>query len=110
LKANPQRTLSQLAQQLGLAPQFDWSLLDRPQNPTTPIKHSALHRWLRHTVPQWPALPLKSRLKSLYFQLQSQPAAVSPAETEALRRLDDYFAADNARLAQAFGLNLSGWQ
>lgn len=113
-KANPQTILSTLVSQIGINPSFYEQLKVKHHNKThynqtMSIKHSFVHRALRHFAPHLPNFQLKSTLKSLYFRLQSLNSTAARHDIEALHRLDNYFIPYNHQLAQTFSLNLHCW-
>lgn len=105
--ANPQATMINLAQNIGIDADFyqDFYLEKRTQ--TVAIKNRLTHKLLLKFAPLLGTSKIRGLLKSIYFKFNTTPP--KPASSEALSRLDDYFRPYNQQLAQAFDLNLEPW-
>lgn len=105
--ANPQSTLIQLAESLGIGSDFYREFHFEKRTQTMAIKNRFTHNLLLKIAPYVSTSQMRSFLKSVYFKFNTSPT--KPANSKSLERLDDYFRPYNRQLAEAFNLNLDLW-
>jgi hypothetical protein len=106
--ANPENTLSQLAQALEIDANFYSNFYFEKRTQTIVVNNQFIQKILLKIAPYIATSKLRGNLKSLYFKLNT--SAPNPPSPKSLARLDDYFRPYNEQLAQAFNLNLSCWR
>ncbi|MBE9013788.1 sulfotransferase domain-containing protein [Pseudanabaenaceae cyanobacterium LEGE 13415] len=110
MKANPKAIVTEIAEELGIDPDFYDRFNFQQKNQTVSIRNSWLHRNLRRIAPSLPNTALKTMLKSFYFSTQKHHSTEQSKQSQALEKLDQYFQPHNQKLEQAFHLDLSCWQ
>ena len=106
--ANPRITLIHLAEKLGIDAEFYDRFHFEKRNKTMAIKNKLVHQSLTKLAPLFTSSPIRSTLKSLYFQFNG--STPTSADSNSLEQLDEYFAPYNFPLANDYNLNLDYWQ
>lgn len=112
LQADPAAFMGGLAAWLGLDPAFYRGYAFPRENETYRVRSRALQRAnvaLRGLVAR---TPVYTAVRAAYRRLNTAaaPAPLNPEDKAALDALRESYMADNARLADAFGLDLAPWR
>lgn len=101
-----------LADRIGLEGDFYREYPFPRFNETYSVRSPELQRSARRLSRLLPAGRIKAAARQMYLKLQRRPqkAATTTDDQDALRRLDDYFAPANARLAELLGRDLTVWE
>lgn len=106
--ANPQATLINLAQSVGIDAEFYQDFYFEKRTQTVAIKNRFTHQLLMKIAPLLGTSQIRGMLKSLYFKFNT--TSPKPPEANSLERLEEYFRPHNQKLADAFDLNIEPWK